>query len=584
MEAQLFYQKQIELYQIALSKQDKVFHQWSFLRLVAFLSGATLLFFYHQNSSQVALIVVISLAVYLFFLSKFTDAKRERLKLKCLIQMNELEIKALHGDWSAFPSGDEFIDKNHAFSSDLDMFGERSLFQYLNRSKSEKAKRIFAEILLNGDKNKDFTSEMIEELLNHKEWSQQYLAESHLIPLDQIALKDIALFPIKKYWEVNSLRYLLPFIAISSTIAYNFSLINGLVLTLIYLGILSIVGRKLKVSNSLFTKISIYEEAVNRASKQMQLIDQLNFKNETLKVWKENTFGENGELTKTLKDLYFIQKRLSFRNNVLVGVLLNLFLAWDFQMLFQWNLWSEKNAQKIKDLDHLLSMFEVWISGEIYHQNQRIVCFAENSAHFDIQSLGHPHISSDKQVYNDFILANEKIQIITGPNMAGKSTYLRSVAWAIVSANAGFPVIAVSAKIPTIKLYTSMRSADDLSSQSSFFFAELSRLRKIVDVLEAGENVFVILDEILKGTNSVDKEKGSIAFLKKLNKLNAKGIIATHDLELCKLSDVDSSFKNKYFDSQIKDEELSFDYQINDGICKNMNATFLLRKMNLIDV
>lgn len=128
-----------------------------------------------------------------------------------------------------------------------------------------------------------------------------------------------------------------------------------------------------------------------------------------------------------------------------------------------------------------------------------------------------------------------------------------------------------------------MRTSDDLTVESSYFHAELSRLRFIVDAIEKGEKVFIILDEILKGTNSKDKEIGSIRFLQKLQRLNVKGVIATHDLSLCELSVQNNSFMNMYFDSTIMDEELSFDYRIREGVCKNMNASFLLKKMNLVD-
>jgi DNA mismatch repair ATPase MutS len=167
--------------------------------------------------------------------------------------------------------------------------------------------------------------------------------------------------------------------------------------------------------------------------------------------------------------------------------------------------------------------------------------------------------------------------------MAGKSTFLRSVGLSIIFANAGFPVYAKSCTIPRIKLYTSMRTSDDLNSESSYFHAELTRLRFIMDAIEQGEPIFVILDEILKGTNSTDKEIGSKKFLAKLNDLGTKGIIATHDLALCELANESSQFNNQYFDSTILLDEISFDYKIRQGICQNMNASFLLKKMALID-
>ncbi|EPB65923.1 dephospho-CoA kinase [Ancylostoma ceylanicum] len=163
--------------------------------------------------------------------------------------------------------------------------------------------------------------------------------------------------------------------------------------------------------------------------------------------------------------------------------------------------------------------------------------------------------------------------------MAGKSTYLRSVGLAIISANAGFPVLAASCSIPEIQLYSSMRTSDDLSVESSYFHAELTRLRFIMDAIESGKKVFVILDEILKGTNSRDKEIGSAGFLDKLRKIGAKGIIATHDLSLTELALKTPSFRNVYFDSTIDGEELYFDYKVREGVCQNMNASFLLKKM-----
>ena len=178
---------------------------------------------------------------------------------------------------------------------------------------------------------------------------------------------------------------------------------------------------------------------------------------------------------------------------------------------------------------------------------------------------------------------NEQFIVLTGPNMAGKSTYLRSLGLAIICANAGLPILATSCKLPKVKLFTSMRTSDDLTVESSYFHAELMRLRFIVDEIEKGEKVFIILDEILKGTNSKDKEIGSALFLQKLKRLKTKGIIATHDLSLCVLEDSDKAFKNMYFDSIIDGDKLSFDYKINKGICQNMNASFLLKQMKLVD-
>ena len=127
-----------------------------------------------------------------------------------------------------------------------------------------------------------------------------------------------------------------------------------------------------------------------------------------------------------------------------------------------------------------------------------------------------------------------------------------------------------------------MRTTDDLSDESSYFHAELIRLRFIMDAIERGENIFIILDEILKGTNSKDKEKGSTQFLEKLVGINAKGIIATHDLKLTELAEQKEAIFNLYFDTTIEGDEIDFDYKLRAGVAKNMNASFLLEKMKLV--
>jgi DNA mismatch repair ATPase MutS len=198
------------------------------------------------------------------------------------------------------------------------------------------------------------------------------------------------------------------------------------------------------------------------------------------------------------------------------------------------------------------------------------------------KNLGHPLIDKNVRVANDFTIRKEDFYIVTGANMAGKSTFLRTVALNIVMANNGLPVCADSYKYQPIRLISSMRTSDSLTNDESYFFSELKRLKFIVDALKEKE-YFIILDEILKGTNSKDKAEGSQKFVEKLVKTKSTGLIATHDLSLCALSDKLDEVDNYYFDALIENDELSFDYILKKGICQNMNASFLLRKMEIVD-
>ncbi|WP_338039252.1 MutS-related protein [Maribacter litopenaei] len=182
---------------------------------------------------------------------------------------------------------------------------------------------------------------------------------------------------------------------------------------------------------------------------------------------------------------------------------------------------------------------------------------------------------------NDYEIKKEDFFIITGANMAGKSTFLRTVSLQIVMANIGLPVCAKVMEYSPIKLITSMRTSDSLTDDESYFFSELKRLKFIVDEIQK-DNYFIVLDEILKGTNSTDKARGSRKFVERLVASSSTGIIATHDLSLCEVANELPQVKNYYFDAEIVDDELHFDYTFKEGICQNMNASFLLRKMEII--
>ena len=197
------------------------------------------------------------------------------------------------------------------------------------------------------------------------------------------------------------------------------------------------------------------------------------------------------------------------------------------------------------------------------------------------KGLGHPLLDPKKRVDNDITINDEEFFIITGANMAGKSTFLRTIALQIVMSNIGLPICAQSCTYQPIKLISSMRTSDSLSDDASYFFSELTQLKHIVDRLENDE-YFIILDEILKGTNSKDKAAGSKKFVEKLTRAEATGIIATHDLSLCEISSELPQVKNKFFDAQIINDELYFDYTFKEGICQNMNASFLLKKMGIV--
>jgi hypothetical protein len=589
VEAQEYYHRRITLLQKQLKQVQKKFQWYSFFRLILFLLAGNSVFFLWGSIFMApfffSFVVLFLLAVHLS-----VDAKYNRDKTLELIALNNHELKVLDGDWSMFEDGSEMRDAKHPFSLDMDIFGKKSVFQLLNRTGSSSGKRKLASTLLEGAEKVETNSACILELANQMDWCQEFQVEGLINRKEkekEATLSQLSTVKVQRTKWMRFLRFLLPVLAISSTILFAWNLLSGVGFAGVFVLIMMPTGKYAKKTNAVAQLLSRQSGRVKTVLKQLELYRELSPAHPLFQEEQESLLKEGSGVITEMVELQKILGRFDYRLNLVVAVFLNFFVAWDFLILEQLNKWLQKNAGEIEEWEEKLALMEVWISGAVFKFNRPDSTFAsisEENRSIDIKGLAHPFVEAASCVLNSVeISERENFIIITGPNMAGKSTYLRSLGLAFVCANAGFPVLAQSCALPKLKLFSSMRTSDDLTEESSYFHAELIRLRMIMDAIEREEKVFVILDEILKGTNSKDKEIGSAKFLQKLKRMNAKGIIATHDLSLCELAKGDPAFHNMCFDSVIEGENLSFDYKINDGVCKNMNASFLLRKMCLVD-
>lgn len=580
-----FYSQAIQEHTQELSDAKRRFRTFSVLRLVAFLAIAGGSWWIGLNW-WLALYLVVGIALFLWLVNRSLDAKEDRNREELYLELNRKELNALKGDWSGFPDGAGYRNAKHPFSADMDVFGQKSIFQLMNRTVLRAGSDQLAQTLAYGAENIELNKAAIDDLSNNPEWMQQFIVEAQLRvkEVEEQSLAQIAK-PMTYPVELNWLRWVLPILFLSAAVAYALSFIGPQPLIFVGLAVLGIVGRYLKTTNKVVMTVLNQSTVIEAMIAQLQRVNEVKASNDNTQEYLRQLMDKDGPY-EALKELNALSKRMEYRMNLLVGTSLNVLLAWDFQLVTGFGRWSDKYASKLASWEQQVAQLEVWVSGGVYRFNHPGSIFATISSEesFRFTNLGHPFVAAEKQVKNDFILTKaEHFHIITGPNMAGKSTFLRSVGLAILSANAGVPVLADHCELPQVKLYSSMRTSDDLTVESSYFHAELSRLRFIMDAIERGEPTFIILDEILKGTNSKDKEIGSARFLGKLKQLGARGIIATHDLSLTNLSENTEAFNNWYFDSTIEGDELSFDYKIRPGVCQNMNASFLLRKMNLVD-
>jgi DNA mismatch repair ATPase MutS len=272
-------------------------------------------------------------------------------------------------------------------------------------------------------------------------------------------------------------------------------------------------------------------------------------------------------------------------NNLIYAIFGNGFFLRTLSHCYQVEQWIQKYGGSVEKWFETIAFFDAHNSLGNFAFNHPMYSYpvlSQGGMVLKSEGAGHPLLHPEKSILNDFQIEKEQFFIITGANMAGKSTFLRTVSLQIVMANLGLPVCASSVAYSPIKLITSMRTTDSLTDDESYFFSELKRLKFIVDEIQK-DQYFIVLDEILKGTNSTDKAKGSRKFVERLVASKSTGIIATHDLSLCDVAKELPQIENHYFDAEIIDNELHFDYKFKDGICQNMNASFLLRKMEIVD-
>jgi hypothetical protein len=583
MYQKVFYQKQRE-HLLRLKKEtSKRINLLTLIRFVFFVVCSLALYFSFGQTLVFSLFLVIFIIGFLFLVTISNNTKLKLEKLSKQIEIIEEEQNSLLSKRTNFDNGEEYINTTHPYSNDLDLFAPTGIFSFFNRTTSKLGKNLLAQTLLYGSKDAEKTSEQIEFLSENIIWTQEYRTAASILSREKSfnqQLKTFATFNFvnPKWLKIASI--LIPILAFSTLILYLLGFISGTQSTYLYIICFVPTAISLKETNLWFNTISNYDTKFQITKEQLELVDKLNYEQFQMQFNPQ-------QQKEIINDFLKIISRFEIRLNMLLTIPINLFFAWDLRQRLALEKWSKKQIE-LEQIESFLAEIEVLISAATvyYHYKEETTfCkFSKDEHKIEFIGLNHPLLPKEKSIPNDFSLSNpENFIILTGPNMAGKSTYLRSVGLAIVFANAGFPVFVKKIHLPKLALFSSMRTADDLSENSSYFYAELSRLKLIKDTIQKEKQVFILLDEILKGTNSKDKEEGSRKFLLKINQLGAKGIIATHDLSLCEISKQFDSFRNYYFDSTISGNELSFDYKVKAGICQNMNASFLLKKMELVD-
>ncbi len=510
-----------------------------------------------------------------------------------LIKVNEEEISILKMEAKVENSGIEFIDDNHPFATDLDVFGKKSVFRLLNRTSTLSGKNKLAATLKNPVKDEKLIAgrqEAVAELKGKNLWRQHFQAKGKLnaeSPGDLDGLMDWAQ---QKTSGLNTLLYrsmliVNPFVGIITIGLISLGIISSSFFLLFLLMPLLLLGPKLADINKKYALMSRKTKLLEKYSSLFKIIENESFDSQLLSEIKNVLSSSEHSADSEIKHLSKIMSSFDYRLNMIMGLLLNVFFLWDVRQLIRLDKWKNQNSAKLKSWFDNLALIDELNSFAGFNYAFQLTTIPTISGSFIVmaQNARHPFLLGNKNIGNPIDISGwRQFNLITGANMAGKSTYLRTVGVNLLLAMTGSAVLADSFAFKPVEIITGIKTSDSLQDGESYFFAELKRLKQIISRLENGEKLFIILDEILRGTNSADKQKGSLGLIKQLLHLNASGIIATHDLELGKLvMEFPENITNKRFEVEITNNELVFDYKIKDGVSQNLNATFLMKKMGI---
>ena len=575
-----------------LEKEAKVLKiksaRLSTFRLVVFLGISFLIYSFLGVYPLVFIIAFFGASFFAFLISKQNTLKRERSIVAEKIKINTTEIRVLNRDFYHLETGETFINPAHFYSNDIDLFGKGSFFQYLNRTKTNDGKVFLANTLTENKTTSILEKQQaLKELSNKVVWRQHFTTLASLISVKNTSnaivnwISSYAAVLPKYVRKIQIVFSVISFVLIA---LYSFGFASfTYVLIWFFIG-LFITGRFFKKTQNLYTEADNVREIFQQYYPLLNEIENTVFTSKTLKEKQQIITSEDKKAGVIFKEFARILDAFDQRNNIVISIIGNgLFLS-EIYNAYKVEKWISRYQHIVKKWFHVVAFFDAENSLANFHFNHPKFIFPEITSEKKVISatdLGHPLLKIENRIDNNFTINKEEFFIVTGANMAGKSTFLRTVSLSIIMANCGLPVCATSFKYAPIKLITSMRTADSLTEDESYFYSELKRLKFIIDEIKEID-YFIILDEILKGTNSKDKAIGSKKFVEKLSNSKSTGIIATHDVSLCALENEFIDIKNYYFDAEIVNNELYFDYILKKGVCKNMNASFLLEKMEIV--
>ncbi|MFV5690343.1 MutS-related protein [Flavobacterium sp. ZT3R25] len=572
---------------------NKKYNSISIFRLFTIVFFLVSMYYYIKTSEA----LFIALAVFFFglfiilmrFHSKLVFQKQIK---QALLDINENEISYLERKTIPFENGQEFNDFHHPYAYDLDIFGEHSICQNLNRTATFIGKKTLANQLLTLLPNAGIirNHKAIKELSGKLDWRQEFLALAKVSNDNKSSYEALLQWnkfestPLTKTSIIVS--FIAPVLFLGTVVGYLITSNSAFLslLSILFVFNLGFLGKFFKRIQIEIANASNIDKIINQYGLLIQKIENESFQSEKLIDLQQKLTFKKENASIHLKQLASFFSNMDTIGNFVTGLLFNGTFLFNFHVLKGLIQWKKDHTEVLEDWLEVIGEFEMLnsLANLSYNNPDFVYPTLNTNFEIDFSNLSHPLLNEKTRVGNTVSFHPESFMILTGSNMSGKSTFLRSLGINMVLTGMGSPVCASKANVHPLPVLVSMRLSDSLSDSESYFFAEIKRLKQIMDELE-NRPAFVLLDEILRGTNSDDKRNGTIEVVKKVIGKKAIGAIATHDIEVClTTNNYPKILTNKCFEVEIVNNELHFDYKLRDGICKNRSATFLMKKMGVI--
>lgn len=587
-----YYEQNITRYTASLKKLQNNIAIVALFRLLSFAAtGITLYYWLHDGKLIPMVLTLVFLAFFILFVSislRFKDTKR---LLEKLLFINNNENNILQNLPNQFPDGKQF-SSNEDYSADLDIFGGGSLFQLLNRTTtSHGTQKLTATLkqpyLLKNEIEEN--QDAIRTLAPQTEKRQMLTACGLLYEEKEGTLDDLSKWlqtPLKfqeMQW-LNIARFLIPAYNIG-TLLYFLDTNNYLPMMIGIIINWSILGSLQKYIKKQHELLGKKQAILDQYAAILQVAATIEAGNSTV---LQQLKTDAGNACKAIKRLSVLSRYFDQRSNLLVILFFNSLGLYDIHCMWALEGWKKIHRKNFSSWIICVGKIESLNSFATFAFNNPEYTYPnakESTTFIQAKGLSHPLIPAKECVANDFELGGgNKLVLVTGSNMSGKTTFLRTLGINLLLAQCGTPVNATEFSFSPMLIATSIRVSDSLQEHTSYFMAELKRLQQIIRQLQQNKiPTLVLIDEILRGTNSDDKTHGSDQFIRKLLQYNCLTLFATHDLTLSKLeNEFPQTISNYCFESTIENGELIFDYTLRKGVAKNKNASFLMKKMEII--